>query len=392
MKAKFSLLAYAQGKRITLDIAKKNLQPPEGTTKFYLRYTGEDGKRHDDPLGDNFAYALAEVRTREARQEYEQKTGEKLPVPEKKTESTPDKPRGTALKAAIQEWLERKRITPGIAPSTVKLYGFGLAQFEEFARGRIVNVQDITREDLFRFATHLREERKRKLSQRTVSNYFAYMIIFLKGVGIHLNIPVKQYGKPPKRKPQAYTREQLDALFLIATAEEGLLFKSYFYSGMRNKELAHLTYGDIDFKHSVWWVQPKDDWRVKSEHSVRWIPVPPFHTKDIRERMLLGHRSESDFVFPNDQGKVHNWNLTILKKLSERAGIVGRVDLHKFRSTCATTWLRDGVDVLEVARRLGHGDLKSIQQYIEMVNVESKETMNQTTKTFAPFDSRNGIR
>ena len=46
MKAKFSLLAYVSGKRITLNLAHKNLTPPEGATKFYLRYTDENGKRY----------------------------------------------------------------------------------------------------------------------------------------------------------------------------------------------------------------------------------------------------------------------------------------------------------------------------------------------------------
>ena len=101
----------------------------------------------------------------------------------------------------------------------------------------------------------------------------------------------------------------------------------------------------------------------------------------------MGHHSPEDFVFPDEDGKVDHWNLSILKDLSKRAGLTGRVDIHKFRSTCATMWLRDGVDVLEVARRLGHGDLKTIRQYVEMVNLESQATMEQTTKTFARFDT-----
>lgn len=383
MKAKFSLLAYAKGKRLTLDISRKNLQPPPGTTKFYLRYTDSNGLRRDEPLGDNFAHALAEVRTREARQEYEEKTGEKLP--EKKTEPVPDKPKGVSLRVSIRNWLEQKRITPGIAAGTVKNYTFGLARFQEFAEGRIHSVQDMTREEMFRFAAHLRE--KHELSRRTTFNYFLDVMIFLKASGVHLHIPIKQWGEPPKRKPQMYTQEQLDALFLAASAEESLLFKSFLFSGMRNKELAHLTYGDIDFKHSIWSVQPKEGWSTKSDHSVRSVPVPPFHTKDIRERMIRHARTETDLVFPDEWNRAHNYYLTILKKLSKRAGVTGRVDIHKFRSTCATLWLRDGVDVLEVARRLGHSDLKTVQQYIEMVNLESKETMEQTTKTFARFDT-----
>lgn len=384
MKATYSLYAYIPGSgRKRISLAKRIPQPPNGATTFYLRYRDASGKRQDEPIGSDFLQAVEEARSRQAVRQYEETTGKQI---HSRGELKPKAPERTLVTVAIQNWLEHKRITPGIAPSTVKLYGFGLAKFEEFAKGRIAHVQDITREDLFRFATYLREERK--LGRRTVSNYFAYMIIFLKGLGIHLKIPVKQYGKPPKRKAQAYTQEQLDALFLAANQEESLLFKSYFYSGMRNKELANFTYGDIDFKHSIWTIQPKKEWQTKSDDSVRSVKIPEFHTMDIRDRMTEGRHSEDDIVFPNKHGEVNNWHLTTLKKLGQRAGLVGRVDIHKFRSTCATTWLRDKVDVLEVARRLGHSDLKSIQQYIEMVNLESKEATEQTNKTFERWNTR----
>src|ERR1700722_16501238 len=246
MKAQYTLYAYVPGfgrKRISL--AKKNVKPPEGATTFYLRYRDETGERHNDSLGTDFRVAVEEVLTRQAARDFEEKTGRPLPV-EKKTAKT----ERAALSGVMKDWLEQKRIAPGIASSTIPTYTYALKKFEEFANGKILNVQDIKREDLFRFSLHLLEEQK--LSRRTASHYFACMIIFLKGVGINLHIPVKQWGVPPKRKPQAYTQEQLDSLFLVATAEESLLFKSYLFSGMRNKELAHLTYGDIDFKHSIW--------------------------------------------------------------------------------------------------------------------------------------------
>ena len=93
-----------------------------------------------------------------------------------------------------------------MATSTIKLYAHSLALFEEFAKGHIVNVQDVTREDMFRFSLYLREERKRKVSRRTASGHFRYMIIFLKAAGVHLHIPVKQWVRePPKRKPRKRT-------------------------------------------------------------------------------------------------------------------------------------------------------------------------------------------
>lgn len=391
MKAKFSLIAYVKGKRITIDTTEKNLQSPEGATKFYLRYTDENGKRRDQTLGSHFAHARAEVSRREAARDYERRTGEKFPSVEKKTNEQPLEQIHGLLSSQIATWLDKKRITPGMARTTCDRYERGLTLFQVFVKQmkekgirQIKSAKDVGPEDAFRFSNYLRNERK--LAPRTTFNYFRYLMMFQKGIGCDLKIPVKQWGEPPKRKPQAYTQEQLDALFLCATSEESLLFKSLLFSGMRNKELANLTYADIDFKDTIWSVQPKNGWEVKSKAAVRGIPIPRFHTKDIHERMILLKRSEQDLVFPNERGKVHNYFLEILKDLSVKAGVTGRVDIHKFRSTCATTWLREGVDVFEVARRLGHSDLKTIQQYIEMVNLQSKATQDQTTKTFARFD------
>ena len=56
MKAKFALLAAVKRKRITIPL-RKGAVPPVGATRFYVRYTDETGKRHDDPIGPDFEYA-----------------------------------------------------------------------------------------------------------------------------------------------------------------------------------------------------------------------------------------------------------------------------------------------------------------------------------------------
>jgi len=386
MKAKFSLLAYVSGKRVTIPIKKGAASPPQGATRFYLRYTDEFGKRHDDSLGTDFALALAEVLSLEARTEYERKTGQKLPAvpqPQKKT-----------LTDQIKDWLELKKITPGTAPNTIKTYTRTMKHFLAFAetRGAIHFAADMTREEMFRFSVYLRAERKKNGRPRfkplSIYSHFANVMIFLKAQNIHLAIPKKQWGKPAPRKAQKYTTEELDALFLHASEEESLLFKSFFYSGMRNQELGYLTYADIDFKTSIWTVQPKQDWETKSDDSVRWIPVPAFHTEDIRERMARSAAKPTDFVFPNSKGTRHQNYVQLLKKVARHAGITGRVDIHKFRSTCATTWLRDGIDILEVARRLGHGNLGTIRQYVEMMDKEDPKMMERTDKSFERWNTR----
>lgn len=377
MDSRFALVAYVSGKRVTLDTSKKNPQVPAGASKFYVRYTDGDGKRHDERLGDKFTYALAEVRRLEAARDYERKTGDKFPTTKPEV-NTSD------LGVAIQDWLKRKAVTPDIAKSTIEMYKYGVTKFQAFAKGRIKNVQDITAQDLFEFVADLKSEQG--LGKRSAANCFRYVIIFLKAQGIHLGIPAKYYSDESPREPQEYKPRELKALLAAATPEERLLFDSFYWTGMRNKELANLTYGDINFELSTWRVRPKDSpthtWRVKSKAGRRWIPVPPTHTKLIEERMIRLHRSEDDLVFPDELGRVHQYYLPILKELSKRAAVRGRVDIHKFRSSCATRWLREGVNVMEVRRRLGHGDLKSIQAYVAMVEEESKETMQQSDQSY----------
>jgi integrase len=381
MKAKFSLLAAVNGKRITLNIAVRKPYPPEGATRFYLRYTDETGQRHDESVGSDFAHALAEIRTREARREYEEKTGDKLPLPEKKTEERPEpEVRGrTKLASQIETWLGKYQ-----RANTLNNFRRNILQFQTSCGRKFL--EEITRDDLFKFARAL--EAKGHAPQ-TVHTAFCTAMTFLKQSGIHLGIATKDWPSFDPRDVETYTSEELDALFLAATAEESALFKSFLFTGMRNQELAHVTYADIDFKHSIWSVRskPKRNWKTKSKTGVRRIPVPPFHTEDIRERMIRHARVESDLVFPNERGEVHRHYIVLVHELAKRAGVTGRVDIHKFRSTCATMWLRDGVDMEEVRKRLGHSDYKMIQRYVEAWKLESKETMEQTTKTFARFDT-----
>lgn len=383
MKAKFSLLAYVNGKRVTINTSKKNPQPPEGATRFYLRYTDETGKRHDDPLGDNFAYAWAEVRRLDAARDYEQKTGEKLPV-EKKTEDhpavSPEVSNRTKLAAQIESWLSRYQ-----RPNTLKSFRSTMRKFEESCSRKLL--EDITREDLFKFSRDLEAE---GLAPQTVFTSFCIVMTFLKQSGIRLGITAREWPSFDPRDVETYTTEELDALFLAATSEEGMLFKSFFYTGMRNQELAHLTYADIDFKHSIWSVRakPKRGWKAKSKMGLRRIPVPPFHTADLQERMVRHGRDLSDLVFPNERGEVHRHFIVLIHALAKRAGLNGRVDIHKFRSTCATTWLRAGVDMEEVRKRLGHSDYKMIQRYVEAWKLESAETREKTAEIFERWNTR----
>jgi integrase len=267
-----------------------------------------------------------------------------------------------------------------------------------------LNVEDIKREDLLTFKTHLRNE---KLSERSIYNNFLNTMVFLKWCGVNAGVKKNDWPPLPEREPEEYSDEELVALLNAADNEkkvqlskharglsklphwgsERLLLNSFLCTGLRSGELAHLTYGDIDFKHSVWTVAPKDGWKAKTTKSQRDVPVPAWLTKKIHDRMIAGNRQKSDLIFPNGEDRTDEKLLKVVKRVAKRAKVTGRVDDHKFRSTAITRWLRDGNSVADVMAWVGHTSLDTILRYAAKVNVRKAETLKKAANTFAQFAS-----
>ena len=85
----------------------------------------------------------------------------------------------------------------------------------------------------------------------------------------------------------------------------------------------------------------------------------------------------SKLLFGASTGKPDYHMLDTLHTIAERAGFdPSQFWLHKFRSTCATNWLRSpkfggkGYDIAIVRELLGHDDYKSIEAYLAYVRHE----------------------
>jgi len=241
-------------------------------------------------------------------------------------------------------------------------------------------VEGITREDLLAFKAHLRSE---NLSDRSVYNNFLNTMVFLKWCGVKTGVKKDDWPKKPEREPEEYTDEEINKILKAADAEERLLLKCFLSSGLRSGEMAHLTYGDIDFKHSVWTVQPKKGWTTKTGSSQRDVPVPEWLTAMVQNRMEANGRAKADLIFFNGHGGPDLHMLRIVKRVAKRAKVTGRVDDHKFRSTAITRWLREGNGMIDVMSWVGHTSLETIQRYAAKVRVRQAETRKKAEGAFA---------
>jgi integrase len=285
------------------------------------------------------------------------------------------------------------------SPATWSAYNRSLELFLESCKR--LNIADVKREDLLHFKTYLK---KQEFSGRTVYNNFLNVCIFLawakhpaEGLGIKKgDWPVKE-----ERDPEAYTEEEIDKMLKVASGtfrgnakkagekrDDRLLLKSFLYPGLRDGELQHLSYGDIDVRHSLWNVRPKEVHNLKSKAARRRVPVSEDLTKKIMERREAEGKTSEDLIFPNtteDDPDTHL--LRITQRIAELAGIEGRVDNHKFRATAITIWLRNGNAVPDVMNWVGHKSPTTILRYYAKVRLEQKEHRQKATQAFERYSA-----
>ena len=241
---------------------------------------------------------------------------------------------------------------------------------------------DVTRQDLLAFKAYLA---KQKMAPRTIYNNFLNVMIFLAWTKHNVNVKKSDWPAKPQREPEEYHTEEIEALLSAANKNERLLLNAFLNSGLRDGEVAHLTYGDIDTRHSLWSVAPKNGHNLKTAESRRIVPVGEWLTKKIVEKKKLEGRKDEDLIFPNKLGKPDEHLIRVVQRVAKRVGVTGRVDNHKFRSTAITLWLRDGRTVPEVMSYVGHKNPSTILHYAAKMDLQKRENRERACQPFNKF-------
>ena len=271
----------------------------------------------------------------------------------------PVKENSRSLLSAITEY--SAEIATQKSRRTASVYGLALARFKKCCKKR--RLADISRQDLMEFITFLRDE---GLSDRSVHNGLERILTFLRWCGITGLLTRNDKPKYTAKKVDAYDDKELADLYSASSQEEKLLWQFFVHTGMREGEVAHVYYSDVNFNSKVKTVsvreKPEWGWKPKDKEE-RETPIPDW----LAERIALRRQSHPNekLIFPNAYGRPGGHLLKRLKKAAKKAGLECTVELHKFRKTAATTWMRNGVDVRTIQRWLGHGDLETTEAYLK---------------------------
>lgn len=145
-----------------------------------------------------------------------------------------------------------------------------------------------------------------------------------------------------------------------------LFFKIAYMTGMRKGEINALRWSDVEGGNYVW-VRRSLTQKIKGE---KWVETPPKTKTSVRRLQMPGKLVEALNEHKERQKRVNRWNESFFicggpepipdttlenanQKFAEAAG-VKHITVHEFRHSHASVLCNAGVNIKEIARRLGH--------------------------------------
>jgi integrase len=265
-----------------------------------------------------------------------------------------------SVAGAIADFLDETKLTK--KPKTYAAYNTALSYFTESCPK--LYVKDIERSDLLKFSAFLRDEKE--LHPRTCWNKFSNVMSFLKAQGVRGLVGKNDWPRYVEEEPEVYEREELDTLFAVCDQQERLWFEFFLMTGMREQEVMHCSWDDINTSRGTVTVRYKPEYGFSPKnYREREIPIPTKLGKELKAQKAKSDKT-CGLVFPTSGCNPKQNFLDDLKACAERAKLK-KEDfwLHKFRATFATWSLWAGVDLRTVQQWLGHSDMESTMRYLK---------------------------
>ena len=281
------------------------------------------------------------------------------------------------LAAAVTEYLADIKLNK--KHKTHSAYSTALEYFLESCKKPYL--EDIDRRDLLKFSAFLRDEKNQ--APRSVHNKFSNVLGFLRSQGITEKIVKKEdWPQYTEEETEVYEQAELDTLFAACDAEERLWFEFFLMTGMREQEVMHVYWSDVNFRGATVSVihKPAYNWTPKA-YKEREIPIPEKLVTRL-QTAKAAHDKKCPLVFPTAGCRPKLNFLDDLKAVAERASLKPEnFFLHKFRATFATWHLWNGADLRTVQSWLGHSDMESTMRYLKPSR--SQATKDRVNATFA---------
>lgn len=268
------------------------------------------------------------------------------------------------------------KIEKSLAKNSVESYSRDVKKWIEFAEiSNIKTVENTTLQDLQHFIGFLFDM---GLSSRSQARIISGIKAFFKFLVLENYIeddPSELLEQPRigTKLPEFLTQNEIDQLInaIDYSKAEGqrnrAIIETLYSCGLRVSECIGMQISKLHFDEGFVRIIGKGD-------KERLVPISPLAIKEI-EFYFENYRSEmniksghEDFVFLNRRGKqlTRVMIFTIIKNLTEKAGIKKNVSPHTLRHSFATHLIEGGADLRAVQEMLGHESIITTEIYTHL--------------------------
>ena len=199
-----------------------------------------------------------------------------------------------------------------------------------------------------------------------------------------------------KKVKKTLQQSELKKLFEATGSPEqerarDFFFFSYNCSGMNFKDIANLSYGQVDGNRLKFFRKKTEN--TASEQTEISVYLTPF-AHDVINKYGNPDKSSGTLIFDiirrdmsaeDKQKAIKNFTRSVnqgLKKLAKKVGIDENISTYYARHSFSTNAIRSGASMELVSEQLGHSNLKTTQNYFSGFEDDSIEDLTKKLMTF----------
>jgi integrase/recombinase XerD len=273
--------------------------------------------------------------------------------------------KNTIMDDAVLDFILSRR-GMNCSPRTISWYQYLLKRIVKFLQNKdITEPEMITRCHVNAFLTELSNQGKSSSYIHGYARVIRTFLGFLLKEGyisekVNFDMPIYR-----RRRQRVYTEEEMRIILNSCEhPRDKAIITLLVDSGIRLSEVLSLNWGDIDFNTGA--IKIDNGKGGKFRTVVAGINA---------QRALIKYRSSlapssKDPVFQTIHGYrfsesgLRSW----FNRLSKKAGI--HITPHALRRTFATMALKAGMDLIRLQQLMGHADLDTTRQYIQVLDVD----------------------
>lgn len=288
---------------------------------------------------------------------------------------------------ALKDYKLYLKIERGLSQNSIDNYALDVKKLIAFMEASDINISPLKIEakTIQEFIYTIAKEVNARTQSRIISglrSFFDYLIF----ENYRETNPLELIESPKigRKLPDTLSIEDIDKIVaaIDLSKPQGernkAIIETLYSCGLRVSELTHLKLSDLFFDEGFIKVTGKGD-------KQRFVPIGA-HTQKIINIYINEVRSDikvvkeyEDTLFLNRRGKqlTRAMIFTIVKRLTEKAGIQKSISPHTFRHSFATHLLENGADLRAIQMMLGHESITTTEIYMHVDKSHLRDVIHQ---------------